>query len=184
MADPILAEEAERFAGRLHRLLDDTVTERAPIAARTAARRALVGVIGLDESLSSAGIPLTIGGQSRLDHKVSYRCAMDRASSALTVEFSEFTLHLPRNLSPGVRSDYVRDRTWAPSHVQLHAESSAVGYLRARAGQRAETCRLHLPTGPRRFHPSLEDVIEFAIVEFSVEHHDRNAEVTAAARDQ
>lgn len=160
------------------------MTHQAPIAARTADGRALVGVIGLDGDLSSTGIPLTIAGQHRLDHKVTYRCVMHRARSVLTVETSEFALHLPSNRSPVVRLDYVRDRSWAPSHVQLHAESSAIGHIRAHAGERAETWRLHLPTGTRRFRPALEDVIEFTIVEFGVDCHDGYAEIIATSRDQ
>ena len=57
MTETALAEAAERFAGRLRRLLDGTVTQQAPIAARTADGRALVGVICLDGNLSSTGIP-------------------------------------------------------------------------------------------------------------------------------
>lgn len=82
------------------------------------------------------------------------------------------------------RFEYVRDRSWAASHVQLHAESSAIGHLRALAGRPAEMWRLHLPTGPGRFRLSLEDAIEFAIVEFGVDHHPGYETVLAEAREQ
>jgi hypothetical protein len=75
-----------------------------------------------------------------------------------------------------VRFDDVRERAWASAHAQLHAESLAVGFPRAHADKTSETSRLHLPVGGRRFKRALEDVIEFAIVEFNVDKADGHAE--------
>lgn len=177
-----LASEAHRFAERVRRLLDGTVAQQAPISATTADGRALIGVISVDGRLSSAGLPLTIGGEHRLDLKVSYRCTKSAPRASLTVETSAFSLSLPGSRSPILRFDYVRDRSWAPAHIQFHAESSAVGYLRAQAGRPAETWRLHLPTGAPLFRPSLEDVIEFAIVEFGVDSQKGHEAVLTEAR--
>jgi hypothetical protein len=60
---------------------------------------------------------------------------------------------------------------YAPAHVQIHAESSALGYLIAFTGTKKppKTQLLHVPVGGRRFRPSLEDVVEFAVNELAVE---------------
>lgn len=72
---------------------------------------------------------------------------------------------------PLVRFDYVRDCSWAPAHIQMHAESSMLGYLMALVGERKppKTQLLHLPVGGQRFRPSLEDVIEFATRDLHVD---------------
>lgn len=88
----------------------------------------------------------------------------------MAIETSEFALSLPHLREPLVRFDYVRSREVAPAPVQLHAESSASGYLIAFTGttKPPKTQLLHLPVGGKRFRPALEDVIEFAIEELAV----------------
>jgi hypothetical protein len=156
--------------------------------------RVLVGAF--DDEGNTVDMPLRIDGEHRLDLRVSFRCTFDFTGSFLAIEQSEFALLVPTVRHPVVRFDYVRERPWASAHVQLHAESSAVGYLRAHAGKASETWRLHLPVGGRRFRPALEDVIEFAIAEFNVDRKDgyadrievgrkrwRRLQVKAAIRD-
>ncbi len=129
-------------------------------------------------------MPLTIQGEHRLDLRVSFRCIFDYTGAFLAIDQSEFALLVPAVRHPVVRFDYDRERAWASAHVQLHAESSAVGYLRAHAGKTSETWRLHLPVGGRRFRPSLEDVIEFAIAEFNVDKKDSYAQRIGEGRRQ
>lgn len=164
--DSILFGAAQDFAAEVADLLHHTVADDPPIRAQLVGQR--VAVAALDEEGSTTNIPLVVANEHRLDLRVSFRCIFDFTGAYLAVEKSEFALILPVVRDPVVRFDYVRDRDWAPAHIQLHAESSSIGYLRALAGKRPETWRLHLPVGGRRFRPSLEDVIEFAVREFGV----------------
>ena len=95
ISEPRLSGEANRFAARIRRLLDATVTRGARISAATADDRAIIGAIGPDSGMASAALPLTIERQHRLGLKVSYRRRMDARTSVLTVETSEFSLALP-----------------------------------------------------------------------------------------
>lgn len=193
-ADPALIETASGFAAEVGDLLDRTVVDDPPIGAQVADDRVVVGAF--DHDGNTVDMPLAIQGEPRLDLRVSFRCTFDFTGSFLAIEQSEFALILPIVRHPVVRFDYVRERAWASAHVQLHAESSAVGFLRAHAGKTPETWWLHLPVGGRRFRPSLEDVIEFAIAEFNVDKKDgyaqrieegrrrwRRLQVKAAIRD-
>lgn len=169
-ADPALVETASEFAAEVADMLHRTVVDDPPIGAQVGGDRVVVGAF--DQDGNTVDLPLSIQGEHRLDLRVSFRCTFDFTGSFLAIEESEFALIVPAVRHPVVRFDYVRDRAWASAHVQLHAESSAVGFLRAHAGKTAETWRLHLPVGGRRFRPALEDVIEFAIAEFNIHRKD------------
>jgi hypothetical protein len=164
--DPLLAV-AQNFADEVADLLDKTITQDAPMRAQVVDDR--VDVAALSDVGESVAMPLTIEGQHRLDLRVRFGCTFDFTGQFLAIEQSEFALVLPTVRQPVVRFDYVRERAWGSAHVQLHAESSAVGYLRAHARKPSEVWRLHLPVGGRRFRPSVEDVIEFAVHEFGVD---------------
>lgn len=193
-ADPALIETASEFAAEVGDLLDRTVVDEPPIGAQVVDDRVVVGAF--DHYGDTVDLPLTIQGEHRLALRVSFRCTFDFTGAFLAIEQSEFALVVPAVRHPVVRFDYVRERAWASAHVQLHAESSAVGFLRAHAGKTSETWRLHLPVGGRRFRPSPEDVIEFAIAEFNVDRKEgyaqridegrkrwRRLQVKAAIRD-
>lgn len=181
-ADPTLVAAAQDFAQEIADLLAGTVAADQPIGAQIAADRVVVSAF--DDDGNSVDVPLRIAGENRLNLRVSFRCTFDFTGAYLAIEQSEFALLLPSIREPIVRFDYVRDRPWAAAHVQLHAESSAAGFLRAHARKASETWRLHPAVGGRRFRPSLEDVIEFAITEFSVEAQAGWAEQIAAGRQR
>lgn len=162
-----LLDAAQEFAADVADLLHRTVASESPIRAEVVGERVVVGA--LDDEGNTVTIPLVVADEHRLGLRVSFRCIFDFTGTYLAVEQSEFAVLLPSVRQPVVRFDYVREREWAAAHVQLHAESSAIGYLRALAGKTPETWRLHLPVGGRRFRPTLEDVIEFAVHEFGVE---------------
>jgi len=181
-ADPALIETASEFAADISDLLGRTVVDEPPIGAQVADDRVVVGA--LDDNGNTVDMQLTIRSEHRLDLRVSFRCIFDFTGSFLAIEQSEFALIVPTVRHPVVRFDYDRERAWASAHVQLHAESSAVGFLRAHAGETSETWRLHLPVGGRRFRPSLEDVIEFAIAEFNVDKKDGYAQRIEEGRER
>lgn len=169
-SDPALFDAAQEFAAEVVDTLHGTIADDPPVRAEIRGDRVLIAA--LDDEGNTVSIPLVVADEHRLDLRVSFRCIFDSTGEHLAVEQSELSLILPLVRHPVVRFDYVRHRDWAPAHVQLHAESSTVGYLRALAGKAPETWRLHLPVGGRRFRPSLEDVIEFAVREFGVEPKD------------
>lgn len=195
--DAALVQETDEFAQRIVALLAGTVCDDPPISAEVGADGRVV-VAPRDESGTELGIPLTIAGVHRLDLRLLYRCTWDFTGRFLAVSDSSFALALPGSREPLVRFDYQRDRTYSPAHVQVHAESSALGYLLAWQPwtKPPKVQRLHLPVGGRRFRPALEDVIEFAIHDLAVEPYDgwrtaiqegrdrwRRVQLAAALRD-
>lgn len=127
------------------------------------------------ETGAQVSLPMTVAGEHRLDLDIRWRCTWDRTSQYLAIEDSRFVLGLPHLREPLVRVEYQRMRDYAPAHVQIHAESSALGYLLAFAQTTTDppkTQVLHLPVGGRRFRPCMEDVLEFAIIDLGVEADD------------
>lgn len=63
--------------------------------------------------------------------------------------------------------DYERNPAhgYPAAHVQVNGHSPALDELCQRAEVRKELKDLHLPVGGRRFRPTLEDLIEFLIIE-------------------
>lgn len=166
--DPDLLSHAQNFRDEIAGLLHGTVCDEPPIGA--VERGGRVVVAPYNEHLDKVPVPLSVAGQHRIDLRVEFRCTWDFTGQFLAIEWSEFALTLPGGEAL-LRVDYVRDHSWAPSHIHLHAESSALGYLLAYAGttKPPKTQVLHLPVGGRRLRPSLEDVIAFAIHDLGVE---------------
>lgn len=167
--DPKLLEEARRFADEIADLLHRTVcADDPPVRAQAHDGRAVVGPV--NEDGHSTTLPLMIRGEPRLDLRLQLRCTWDFTGHYLAIEQSTYALTWPGG-EPLVRFDYDRNRSWAPAHVQLHAESSTLGFLMAHIGtvKPPKTQQLHLPVGGPRFRPSLEDVIEFAIEDLKVD---------------
>ncbi|MEX2620204.1 MAG: hypothetical protein WD250_08290 [Egibacteraceae bacterium] len=180
--DPALADEAQRFADEIADLLARTVSENPPI--RALARNDRVVVAPFDDRGETVTIALSVAGDHRLELLVEFLCTWDFAGRYLAIEQSEFALKMPHLREPLIRFDYVRDHSWAPAHVQLHAESSALGWLHAFTGTRKppKVQELHLPVGGRRLRPSLEDVIDFAIRDLAVDAQPNAAERIAEGR--
>lgn len=80
-----------------------------------------------------------------------------------------------------IRWDYEREpdhQTYPEAHIQIDAESEPWRQLLVAAGRPHDpVVNLHLPVGGRRFRPSLEDVIEFLIVERIADPQDGWADV-------
>lgn len=64
------------------------------------------------------------------------------------------------------------ENQYPTAHLQIDAESEALGVIAARCEVSPQLERLHLPVGGVRFRPSLEDVVEFLIVERIADAHD------------
>jgi hypothetical protein len=173
-----LAVDAQRFADEIVDLLDGTICSGdAPITAEAVGNR--VRVAAVDEKGDSLGMPLHIAGEHRLDLHILYWCTWDFTGRFLAIHESKFALALPGVKEPLVRVEYEGRRDYAPSHVQLHAQSNYLGYLltlKPRRRKLPEVWHLHLPTGGKRYRPCLEDLVEFAV-------HDLGVDVKAGWED-
>jgi hypothetical protein len=81
--------------------------------------------------------------------------------------------------------DYERDKRdgYPDSHLQIPAMSDSWTSLLTRCPDaKDELGHLHLPTGGRRFRPTVEDVVEFLIVERITEARDGWRDVLARSR--
>lgn len=167
--DPQLLDRAEEFAADLADLLDRTVADDAPVRAQVHGTRIVVGAFDSDGEATT--VPLQVQGEHRLALRLRFQCEWDFARRFLAIDSSEFALKLPHRSEPLIRFDYLRDHSWAPAHIQIHAESAALGWLHAYTGSRKppRVQELHLPVGGKRLRPSLEDVIEFAIQDLAVD---------------
>lgn len=103
---------------------------------------------------------------------IEYELAVGPTESFLAVQRSKFELRV--RTTPGVRFEYERDYTSAPT-AHIHA-SGVSGLLsvalmanlegtKQKQKRRGELQRLHFPVGGRRFRPSLEDFLCFIIAE-------------------
>ncbi|TCO33364.1 hypothetical protein EV652_103365 [Kribbella steppae] len=123
------------------------------------------------DQMMAKGIPLRSGrGAPRLYLGLSMRLEADPEVSYLMTTSSVMLLALdPELRQPLLHYDYEREKAdgYPEAHIQVCASSPAwerVGEIcGGEKGRELE--RLHLPVGPRRFRPSLEDLIEFVISE-------------------
>lgn len=132
--DAELAAEAQRFAEEIADLIARTVSDDPSI--RALARGNRVVVAPFEESGEKVDVPLFVADEHRLSLRIEFLCTWDFAGRYLAIEKSEFALKVPHLREGLIRFDYLRDHTWSPAHVQLHAESSALGWLHARGRHR------------------------------------------------
>lgn len=131
-----------------------------------------------------AGFPLLRAeGRPIVYMVVSYRLRADDERSYLMVQNSVVALGLDADMSQELfHVDYERDKShnYPEAHLQVVGESSA--WDAASPGRALQ--RLHLPVGPRRFRPSLEDVVEFLAREGLTDHRPNWREIIEEHRDQ
>ncbi len=168
--DQALTKAATDFAREIVELLEGTICAAAPITAEAVGNR--VRVAAADERGEEVGMPLTIAGEHRLDLLVLYWCTWDFTGQFLAIHESQVALRLPGVNEPLIRVEYEGARDYAPSHVQLHAQSNYIGHLLTLKPHRRKLPNvydLHLPTGGKRFRPCLEDVVEFVIHDLGID---------------
>ena len=126
---------------------------------------------------------------------VAYVLVLDEQGEYLSVAKSQYGIYLAGDSQAEAQMiahwDYERDPThpYPPAHVQVNGEAPHFEELCTRARDRlGKACPerplkdLHLPVGGRRYRPSLEDVIEFLILEDLVDCRDGWADVIEAHR--
>jgi hypothetical protein len=167
-----LGRAAQAFADELTDLLNRTMCDgpRLRSVVVQATRRAHVG-FGIDaKNLEPRkGIPITIGKAVRCYLGLSYQLLPDDAGTFLMVHSSMVGLFRDQQLDRCLfHYDYERNKPdgYPEAHLQVNAHSEEWrGLLSTTPGAKREVEHLHLPVGGRRFRPSIEDIIEFLIVE-------------------
>lgn len=146
-----------------------------------------------------SGIPLAVGGAPILTLKVDYHCCLDGVDRWLAVDEAHvkvfegaraareplFHYHYRRDGADDVPSAHVHVHAHrdAFSHVLAHAGANTKrGKERAQSGEVARIADLHFPLGGHRFRPCLEDVLEFLVTEFGVDHPDGALEALRRGR--
>lgn len=159
-----LSRAARQFAEELTGTLNATVTDGVRLTAVTArqADAAFVGFgISKNQLQPRESFPLmAISGRPQVFMNVSYRLRADDERDYLMVQNSVVALAMDVEMDRELlHVDYERDKAddYPEAHLQVAASSEAWEEL---SPGRALS-KLHLPVGPRRFRPSLEDVIEF-----------------------
>lgn len=145
--------------------------------------------ISKSQLVSRRGIPICHGRRAPVLYLgLSYRLVPDHQDRYLMVNSSVSALAANEDLSGELlHYDYEREKAdgYPEAHLQICASSEhwdAVGERVARGSRSRPLSKLHLPVGPRRFRPSLEDVVEFLITEGIAEGHDGWKAVLAASR--
>lgn len=152
---------ADQFAEELARLLENSVVSTAPVQAMRHGHKTIVALYDNQNRETALKLP---GTDVELGFK--FLCGSDSSNRFLAIQNSRFLLAPEGYKEPIIRFEYESsDR----AHLHVHGENGAVGHILI--GQRKQPPklqRLHLPVGGKRFRPSLEDVIEFAVEEFGV----------------
>lgn len=167
-----LAAQARRFCSDVNDLLNHTITDGPRLRAvlRKDGRIGWMGYgIDEDEPFPGRGVPLAIGrARPRCFLHVMHTLALDAQQRYLTVTTSTYGLHLEADLSgPVFHYDYEREAStpYPEAHVQVLGRSEALEELGRRIASELALDRLHFPVGGRRYRPSLEDIVEFLVVE-------------------
>jgi hypothetical protein len=167
-----LRREARSFAEELTALLNGTVCHgiRLQSVLDRTDQLAWVGYkINNQDLAAREGIPLTLSKAASCYVDLSYQMKVDGFGQHLMVAKSYIGVYCDAGLTECLlHYDYERDKAdgYPESHLQIHAQSPYWTSLLNRSSRTKDALEhLHLPTGGRRFRPSLEDIVEFLIVE-------------------
>ena len=179
-----LARLARDFANDIQNLLNRTITTGIPITP-VLYPGGLEGWVGYNISKlapkATVPLPITI---NQADPKcflvILHRLELDPEKAHIATVSSRVELHLTDDLqNPIVRYDYNREPIFArnglpypAAHVHVHGAESPVNQLADAMGVARRLSGFHWPTGGRRFRPTLEDLVEFMIIEELANHHD------------
>ena len=171
--------EARVFAAEIAELLNGTITKGIRLAAVIAPHesKTIVEVAYLvkKKDLRAKAIPITLGKKPHLYLMAAYFLSEDAEGEFLTVEASQYGIYLDSDAKELIAHwDYMRQpgNSYPAAHLQVHGDSERFKSLCAKSREDLgldcpdrELRDAHFPVGGRRFRPSLEDVIEFLIIE-------------------
>ena len=167
---PDLERQAREFAGEIAKALNGTVTDgiRLSIFMNTGGR-AVIGYRANKNKPLGEPVVLTLSrAPGRLCMNVLHTLDLDESGTFLTTNKSTYTLREINSDTPIVTYDYTRNppNKYPEAHLHVHGRSDAMRSMLIRCGRKSDKpSDLHLPVGGRRFRPSLEDLIEFCILE-------------------
>jgi hypothetical protein len=187
-----LDREARVFAAEVSELLNLTVTNGVRLSAVITHRNGtnvLVGKGLTKRNFVAEPIPLTINARQPVGYlQVAYTLAADPEETYLAVVKSHYGLYSADALAGMVvHWDYDRepDHAYPAAHVQVNGECSQLTENSRSAGRECDhrpLRDLHFPVGGRRFRPTLEDVVEFLVVEGIVDVRPDSLEVVKQHR--
>ncbi len=172
-----LEAHARSFASDVSHLLNNTVTKGIRISAvlNRDTGDCWVGRNVTPKRLSPSTIPLTLGQKApRAFLYVGHVLQLDPEGVHLMNTQATFGLYLDEaGEQMLLHYDYLREppNRYPEAHFQVNGESAGFVALGKRAGMDRPLERLHFPVGGRRYRPTLEDLVEFLIVEGFVEAH-------------
>ena len=167
-ADRRLGVLSRDFAESIQRLLNATICNNIRIAAVVSPDPGafVVGYKVSKSSVRTSRFPVAIkSGKPRCWLEIGFQMRMDSTGDYLEVDKSFIGAYAADDGQTSLcHFDYERDKQGYPeAHLQISGESAALAVWSGKP--RRELDRLHFPTGGRRYRPTLEDVIEFLIVE-------------------
>jgi hypothetical protein len=186
---PDLHGQARRFAELLSNLLNGTITNGVRMSAVVFATEQVNVGYRLTKStvVNKRPFPLAVDNRSPVCYMgLSYTMTLDPEGLYLTVSTSVCALYAdPEGTDELFHYDYERNKPdgYPEAHLQVRAESTSLGAVMARRGRAHDMHKLHFPVGGRRYRPSLEDVIEFLIVERLVDARDGWQSILSAERE-
>lgn len=182
-----LEREAARFADDLTAILNGTVCNGIRLN-RVMAQNgaAFIGHKITKQQLSRAeGFELGGRKPSGIFMSLSYQLIPDEQGEYLMVRSSFVGLSTDAMANQElIHFDYERDKPdgYPEAHMQVIANSDA--WSAAARSCDKSLAALHLPVGGRRFRPTLEDILEFLIVEELVQGHKAWGEVVREYREE
>lgn len=189
---PSLERQARSFARDVSDLLNGTVAVGQSIGSVLTPDGSCVVGRGVTRSnFVAQPVPLAVRRKAipRAHLLVYHAFQLDEDGRWLTSVSSSYALYLTETADeePLFRYDYQRgpEDPYPEAHFHIRAESADFGKLLERAERAGDGLGdLHFPVGGRRFRPSLEDVVEFLIVERLVEAHSGWRSAVATHRER
>lgn len=140
------------------------------------------------QDLTPQLIPVALGEKkAKAFLNLSYRFDIDPDQGYLRVASSFFGVCTGAEKEQALcHFDYERGKSdgYPEAHIQVHGTNSSLATLNKASDSGRTLDKLHFPVGGRRFRPSLEDVIEFLVVERIADPHEGWREVLTNRRTE
>lgn len=171
-----LSGEARVFVNTLSGVLNGTITDGIRISYK-GDRRGAAGAVGYritKDDLVGELIPISIGKDPTCWLALNQAVTLTEDGYLKTVRARMAVYADEEGEHSLLRYDFDREaeNPYPTTHIQIDAESEACRILSERCGTSPQFEDFHLPVGGVRFRPSLEDVIEFLIVEEIADHRE------------
>ena len=187
-----LQDHARLFAQDLSELLNNTVTDGISISATAIHReQVLLGREVGRNSLKPKPIPLS-RNRNRANVYLMYThwCVLDDDDTHLATLISTMNFHTSEEISNEsllLGIDYTRNpkNEFPRAHIHVAGERDDLDAICLGSTRKHRTLRqLHLPVGGSRYRPTLEDLLEFVILEKMAKPHEKWEQAIAKHRDR